>query len=59
MSPEASEKMLNLLLNQQNLTKIPVAVDENIAIANKTGETDSDQHDMAIVYGPKPRIFSV
>ncbi len=53
VSPEASEKMLNLLLNQQNLTKIPVAVDENIAIANKTGETDSDQHDMAIVYGPK------
>ncbi|MBU5479942.1 serine hydrolase [Blautia sp. MSJ-19] len=53
VSREASEEMLNLLMNQENTTKIPEGVGENITIANKTGETDEDQHDIAIVYGPK------
>jgi beta-lactamase class A len=45
--------MLNLLLNQQNSWKIPESLDEGIKVANKTGETDSSQHDIAIVYGEK------
>lgn len=53
VSEEASEEMLELLLNQQNTSKIPSGIREDVKIANKTGETDSDQHDMAIVYGPK------
>lgn len=53
VSEEASQEMLDLLLNQQNTTKIPAGISEDITIANKTGETDSDQHDMAVVYGPK------
>lgn len=53
VSRKASEEMLELMLNQQNLAKIPAGIDEDITIANKTGETNSDQHDMAIVYGPK------
>ena len=45
--------MLELLMNQRNTTKIPAGISADIPIANKTGETDQDQHDMAIVYGPK------
>ena len=53
VSKEASEAMLNLLLNQQVTTKIPSGISASVEIANKTGETDSDQHDIAIVYGEK------
>ena len=40
------------LMNQKNTAKIPAGISADIP-ANKTGETDLDQHDMAIVYGPK------
>lgn len=53
VSKEASEKMLELLLNQKKTWKIPEGISGDIKIANKTGETDKDQHDIAIVYGPK------
>ncbi len=53
VSEEASEAMLNLLLNQQVTTKIPGGISASVEIANKTGETDTDQHDIAIVYGEK------
>lgn len=53
VSEEASEKMLDLLKHQQNTWKIPQGLPEGIGSANKTGETDQDQHDMAIVYGEK------
>ncbi|MCD8153276.1 MAG: class A beta-lactamase-related serine hydrolase [Clostridiales bacterium] len=54
VSEEASQEMLELLLNQETTTKIPYGITASDAvIANKTGETDSDQHDVAIVYGEK------
>lgn len=53
VSKEASEEMLNLLKNQENTWKIPEGLPEGILSANKTGETDQDQHDIAIVYGEK------
>lgn len=53
VSTEASLEMLGFLLDQECTWKIPEGVPEGIRIANKTGETDSDQHDIAIVYGPK------
>ena len=53
VSREASEEMLNLLSNQENTTKIPEGVPTDVKTANKTGETDENQHDIAIVYGPK------
>ena len=53
VSKEASDAMLNLLLNQQVTTKIPSGISASVEIANKTGETDTDQHDIAIVYGEK------
>ena len=42
-----------MLLNQKKTWKIPEGISGDIKIANKTGETDKDQHDIAIVYGPK------
>lgn len=59
VSKEASEAMRNLLLNQQVTTKIPSGISASVEIANKTGETDTDQHDIAIVYGKRLHISSV
>ena len=53
VSEEASAEMLELLKNQQCTWKIPEGVPEGIVTANKTGETDQSQHDIAIVYGDK------
>lgn len=53
VSKDASEEMLNLLSNQENTWKIPQGLPDGIKSANKTGETDQDQHDIAIVYGEK------
>lgn len=51
VSETASEKMLQLLLQQETRYKIPAGVPEGIQVANKTGETDSTEHDAAIVFG--------
>lgn len=53
VSEDASDAMLNLLTNQQETWKIPQGLPEGIVSANKTGETDQDQHDIAIVFGEK------
>jgi beta-lactamase class A len=48
-----SQEMLNLLLGQTRTWKIPAGLPSGTKVANKTGETDSTQNDMAIVYGKK------
>lgn len=53
VSREASEAMEELLLAQRVTTKIPQPLGGEVKVANKTGETDTDQHDVAIVYGEK------
>lgn len=53
VSQEASGQMLALLLNQDTRSKIPGALKESVQIANKTGENDKNQHDIAIVYGDR------
>lgn len=53
VSEEASREMLDLLLRQEVTWKIPEGLSGDIKVANKTGETDTDQHDIAIVYGEK------
>ena len=53
VSPYYSDQMLGLLLNQKRRYKIPAGVPAGIRVANKTGETNSCQHDMAIVYGAR------
>ena len=45
--------MLSFLLMQDTRTKIPGGLTDSITIANKTGENDSNQHDIAIVYGDR------
>ena len=53
VSEEAPQDMLLLLTGQQRDDKIPAGVPEDTVVANKTGETDSCQHDAAIIYGPE------
>ncbi|MCC8067864.1 MAG: serine hydrolase, partial [Clostridiales bacterium] len=53
VSKTDSQKMLNLLLAQQRRSKIPAGIPSGIQVANKTGETSTTQHDIAIVYGTK------
>ncbi|MCD7715930.1 MAG: class A beta-lactamase-related serine hydrolase [Lachnospiraceae bacterium] len=53
VSEEASEAMLEMLLQQDVTTKIPAGVPDGISVANKTGDTDEESHDVAIVYGEK------
>ena len=49
------QQMLDLLLKrQENTSKDPGrGIQAEVPTANKTGETDEDQHDIAIVYGAK------
>ena len=53
VSQDASGQMLSLLLNQDTRIKIPGALKESVQVANKTGENDKNQHDIAIVYGDR------
>ncbi|MCC8101286.1 MAG: class A beta-lactamase-related serine hydrolase [Clostridiales bacterium] len=46
-----SMAMLDLLLQQDVTTKIPAGVPDGIDVANKTGDTDDESHDVAIVFG--------
>lgn len=48
-----SKEMRKLLLAQTRRWKIPSGIPSGIKVANKTGETSSVEHDMAIVYGKK------
>jgi len=52
ISQNSSNKMLNLLKNQQKNNKLPKYLPENITIAHKTGEIDTFTHDAGIVYIP-------
>lgn len=52
VSKKYSKEMLNLLCRQTRRGKIPAGIPSGVKVANKTGETSTVQHDMAIVYGP-------
>ena len=49
----SSNKMLKLLKSQTRTSKIPSALPSGVKTANKTGETDTRQHDAAIVFSKK------
>ncbi len=53
VSRKYSQKMQSLLLQQKRRGKIPAGLPAGVKAANKTGETSTTQHDMAIVYGEK------
>lgn len=50
VSEDASNEMLELLLQQEVDYKIPESLPSNVKVANKTGETDDCENDCAIVY---------
>lgn len=50
VSKEASEKMLKLLEQQHWVNKLPSGLPPNTHFANKTGDTDDQSHDGAIVF---------
>lgn len=52
VSPEASDKMLELLKGQTRTWKIPAGVPVGTVTANKTGELSDTENDTAIVYSP-------
>jgi len=59
VSPEASEKIENILLLQQIRHKIPGYIGRKKKIANKTGEDGNTTHDAAIVFAGEPFVLVV
>ena len=53
VSREASEEMLSLLLQQQDIYKIPSGLPAGVQCASKSGDTETNQHDMGIVFGER------
>jgi beta-lactamase class A len=51
VSKEADTEMLDLLLAQSRVGKIPAGLPEGATAANKTGELDDTENDAAIIFG--------
>lgn len=58
-SPEASEKMLEILHAQEFRSGIPAGLPEEARVANKTGEISTVAHDAGIVYLPNRRPYAL
>ena len=56
ISPEASEKVIEVLKRQQVEHKLRGRITDDVAIAHKTGEEDGTTHDVGIIYGSKPFV---
>ncbi len=52
VSPEASQKMIELLKKQQLNDGLPKYLPEGTGVANKTGDIDYLKHDAGIVFAP-------
>ncbi len=50
---ETTQKMLDILKNQEINDRIPKYLPEKIEVGHKTGELDGFKHDAGIVYAPK------
>lgn len=58
VSPEASRRMLEILLNQQLGGKIPFYLhSQGIRVAHKTGEDDGITHDVGIIFAREPFVL--
>ena len=53
ISRSVCNEIEQMMLNQQTRYKIPKGLPEGVSVGNKTGETDTVENDVAIVYGPK------
>ena len=58
-SPEASEKMLDILHAQEFRRGIPAGLPDGARVANKTGEISTVAHDAGIVYLPDRRPYAL
>jgi len=54
VSGEASREMLDLMLAQTVLDRLPALLPSGVEVANKTGDLDEVTHDVGIVYDPQP-----
>jgi beta-lactamase class A len=54
VSREASAEMLDLMLAQKVLDRLPALLPPDVGVANKTGDLDEVTHDVGIVYDPQP-----
>ena len=58
VSPEASDAMLGILLNQRLNGKMPFYLhSKGVRTAHKTGEDDGITHDVGIIFAREPVIF--
>lgn len=48
---DGADKILAYMKEQERTSKIPAGIPDGITVANKTGELDDVEHDVAIVYG--------
>lgn len=53
----SSEKMYDFLLEQTRQSKIPEGIPAGVLVANKTGELDDTQSDVAIVEDPDKSVY--
>ena len=53
VSKKASKRILDEMLKQVHVNKIPAGIPEGVKIANKTGELNTNEHDSAIVWTKK------
>lgn len=57
---DGSEKIISYLKNQERRSKIPAGIPDGIIVANKTGELDNVENDVAIVFADDhPYVISV
>lgn len=61
VSPEASDEMIRILLDQKWNESIPAGLPTDVRVAHKTGDITGVHHDAAIVYPParKPYILVI
>lgn len=58
-SPEASEKMLGIMHEQEFRSGIPAGLPDGTRVANKTGEISTVAHDAGIVYLPRRKPYAL
>ena len=52
-----ADKILEYMKQQERVSKIPAGIPSGIVVANKTGELEDAEHDVAIIYGEKADII--
>lgn len=58
-TPEASERMLEILHAQEFRSGIPAGLPDGARVANKTGEISTVAHDVGVVYLPRRKPYAL